>query len=65
MSLEARLALKARLEKVLSEILSDKYDCNITIKFKPEKEELENENSDSREAAEPSTAFGTDSSTDR
>lgn len=41
MDLKARLALKARLEKVLSECLSDQFDCNITIKFKPEKEELE------------------------
>lgn len=39
MDLEARLALKARLEKVLSEILSDQYDCNIRIKFKPEKDD--------------------------
>lgn len=40
MDFEARLALKARLEMVLSEVLSDQYDCNITIKFKPEKEEV-------------------------
>ena len=41
MSLEERLRLKGRLEKVLSEILSDQYDCNIKIKFKPEPEEIE------------------------
>ncbi len=41
MSLEERLRLKRRLEKVLSEILSDQYDCNIRIKFKPEPEEIE------------------------
>ena len=39
MDLQARLKLKARLEKVLSEILSDQFDCNITIKFKPEPDE--------------------------
>ena len=39
MDLESRLALKVRLEKVLSEVLSDQFDCNIKIKFKPEKEE--------------------------
>ena len=41
MPLEQRLALKRRIEQVLSEILSDQYDCNIKIKFKPEPEELE------------------------
>ena len=35
---EARMALKRRLERVLSEILSDKYDRNITITFKSESE---------------------------
>ena len=39
--LKSRLAFKARLEKVLSELLSDQYDCNITIKFKPEPDELD------------------------
>ena len=27
--------LKARIEQVLSEILSDMYDCNIKLKFVP------------------------------
>lgn len=27
--------LKDRIEKVLSEILSDKYDCKVTIRFVP------------------------------
>ena len=40
MDLNARLALKERLAKVLSEALSDQYDCNITITFKPEKDEV-------------------------
>lgn len=35
---DARMALKRRIERVLSEILSDKYDRNITITFKPESE---------------------------
>lgn len=38
--------LKARIERVLSEILSDKYDCNITLRFVPKKgrkEEKQNE----------------------
>ena len=39
--LKSRLAFKARLEKVLSELLSDQYDCNITIKFKPEPDEVQ------------------------
>lgn len=39
MDLESRIALKKRLEQVLSEILSDQFDCNITIKFKPEPDE--------------------------
>lgn len=29
------MELKERIEKVLSEILSDKYDCKITIRFVP------------------------------
>ena len=40
MDLNARIALKERLAKVLSEALSDQYDCNITITFKPEKDEV-------------------------
>lgn len=35
MNQEERMALKGRIERVLSEILSDKYDCNITLKFVP------------------------------
>lgn len=29
------MELKERIEKVLSEILSDKYECNITLRFVP------------------------------
>lgn len=32
------MELKERIEKVLSEILSDKYDANITIRFVPKGE---------------------------
>ena len=39
--LKSRKALKVRLERLLSEALSDQFDCDITIKFKPEPEELE------------------------
>jgi hypothetical protein len=35
MNQEERERLKGRIERVLSEILSDKYDCNITLKFVP------------------------------
>lgn len=28
-------SLKERIEKVLSEILSDKYDCKVTLHFVP------------------------------
>lgn len=38
--------LKARIEQVLSEILSDMYDCNIKLKFVPKegkKEEKQHE----------------------
>lgn len=41
MTLDERLSLKRKLEQVLSDILSDQYDCNITIHFKPEPEEAE------------------------
>lgn len=27
--------LKTRIERVLSEILSDKYDCKVTLHFEP------------------------------
>lgn len=33
--------LKERIEKVLSEILSDKHDCKITIRFGGRNEERE------------------------
>lgn len=26
--------LKTKIEKILSEILSEKHDCNVTLKFK-------------------------------
>ena len=29
------MELKERIEKVLSEILSDKYECKITLRFVP------------------------------
>ena len=35
---DARLAIKSRLERLLSEVLSDKYDRNITVTFKSESE---------------------------
>ena len=35
------MELKDRIEKVLSEILSDKYECKVTIHFE-KKEESEN-----------------------
>lgn len=38
MSKEEKTALKSRIERVLSEILSDKYDCNIRLKFVPKEE---------------------------
>lgn len=34
--------LKERIERVLSEILSEKYDCNVTFKLK-ERNGIENE----------------------
>jgi hypothetical protein len=43
MDLNARKALKSRLEKVLSEALSAQFDCKITIKFKPEPDEMTND----------------------
>ena len=46
MKQEERECLKGRIERVLSEILSDKYDCNITLTFVPKerKEEDAEEN---------------------
>lgn len=35
------MELKERIEKLLSDILSDKYECKVTLRF--EKKELENE----------------------
>ena len=29
------MELKQKIEKVLSEILADKYDCNVTLHFEP------------------------------
>ena len=43
MNQEERERLKGRIERVLSEILSDKYDCNITLKFVPKEGEQRNE----------------------
>lgn len=38
------MTLKERIEKLLSEILSDKYEAKITLRF--ERKERENDNSD-------------------
>ena len=46
MTQEEQLALKTRIERVLSEILSDKHDCKITLKFAPKertKEDAKNQ----------------------
>lgn len=40
--------LKSRIEQVLSEIFSDKYDCKVTIKFEKKRGE---ENEDQRQPA--------------
>lgn len=32
-------SLRERIEKVLSEILSDKHDCKITLRFVPKDQE--------------------------
>lgn len=42
MNQEERVALKGRIERVLSEILSDKYDCDITLKFVPKERTASN-----------------------
>lgn len=39
--------VKSRIEEVMSRILSNKYDANIKIKFKP-KEEIEEEKKDKK-----------------
>ena len=31
--------LKTRIEKLLSEILSDKYECNVTLRFEKKRDE--------------------------
>lgn len=31
--------LKSKIEKVLSEILSDKYECKVTLKFETKEKE--------------------------
>lgn len=31
--------LKSKIEKVLSEILSDKYECKVTLKFEKKEKE--------------------------
>lgn len=33
------MELKNKIEKVLSEILSDKYECKVTLRFEKRKEE--------------------------
>lgn len=32
------MTLQERIEKILSEILSDKYDCKVTLKFGGQKD---------------------------
>ena len=34
-------SLKKRIEKALSEIMSDKYDCKVTLRFVPKEEKEE------------------------
>lgn len=36
--------LKERIERVLSEILSDKYDCKVELRFEDKGEHHENNN---------------------
>lgn len=43
MTSEEKAALKGRIERVLSEILSDKHDCNVTLKFVPKERAYEDE----------------------
>ena len=43
MNQEERECLKGRIERVLSEILSDKYDCKVTLKFVPKERAVEYE----------------------
>ena len=41
MKQEEQECLKGRIERVLSEILSDKYDCKVTLKFVPKERKAE------------------------
>ena len=45
MNQEERECLKGRIEMVLSEILSDKYDCKVTLKFVPKERVFDDEGS--------------------
>ena len=52
MNQEERECLKGRIERVLSEILSDKYDCKVTLKFVPkERAENDGENQKNKKSA--------------
>lgn len=44
MNQEERTALKNRIATVLSEILSDKYECKVTLRFVPVAQNDEREN---------------------
>lgn len=46
---EEKADLKSRIAQVMSEILSDKYDCNITLKFVP-KEGVDEDEQDQKSA---------------
>ena len=45
MQQEERERLKGRIERVLSEILSDKHECKITLKFVPKERAVEDDRS--------------------
>ena len=52
MTKEEKTALKGRIEQVLSEILSDKYDCDIKLKFVPKERKIEDaENKEDKKSA--------------
>lgn len=40
--------LKEKIEKVLSEILSDKYECKVTLRFEKRKEDEKAEPKETR-----------------
>lgn len=40
--------LKSKIEKVLSEILSDKYECKVTLRFEKRKEDDKTETKKTR-----------------